>query len=89
MSGDIPPLQPQGAPRTCIQHGERLAKIEESVENISKGIDQLNLKLDKSYIRREEFEPVKKLVYGAARVVLVGVLVAILGLVIISAGARP
>ena len=66
--------------------GERLARIEENVINISQGMMQMNEKLGKQYVRREEFEPVKKIVYGAVKIVLGVVLAALLVLVIIKSG---
>lgn len=37
---------PPGASPTCQQHGERLAKVEEAVENIEKKIDRIENKLN-------------------------------------------
>ena len=81
--------------QTCREHGERMAKIEAGLKGLQDQVTQvghtveggfaaMQQTLEKHYVRREEFEPVRSVVYGAVKVVLGLVLVAVVALVIIK-----
>lgn len=46
-------------------------------------IDERTKGLDARYVKREEFLPVQRIVYGMAGLILVGVLLGLLGLVVL------
>ena len=84
---------PDEQPQMCIEHGERLSRIETSLEHLEAKVDQLVAEmragfrdvhdtLDRHYVRREEYEPIRKIVYGLTGIMLAGVVVAIIELVI-------
>lgn len=67
--------------------GERMARIETGLENLHGQVAQVGVDLragftgvqetlEKHYVRREEFDPVRQLAYGAAGVLLVALLAA-------------
>lgn len=60
----------------------RLARVEEKIDSIVEKVDDLR----DSYVRKVEFEPVKKLVYSGTGLILISVLAAILALVLKSHG---
>lgn len=79
--------------RTCREHSERLAKIEAGVDNLKTKVDELVSEmregfrgvqetLDRHYVRREEYDPVRRLVYGLAGLMLAGIVVALIEVVI-------
>lgn len=53
-----------------------VASIKDKVINIEK-------KLESNYVTRDEFTPIKNLVYGLVGLILTGVVMALLGLVIL------
>lgn len=64
--------------------GTRVAVIETTVRSIENSVDEIKKKLDDNYVTQQEFEPIKKLVYGLVGLILTGVILALLGLVIIK-----
>lgn len=60
----------------------QLAVIATDIGYIKKAMDKLDSKVSSHYVSKEEFEPVKKIVYGLVGLILVAVAGAILGLVI-------
>ncbi len=83
----------EGLDSICRQHSERLAKIEVGLDNLKREVGRLaeqitagfhavEAKLDAHYVRREEYEPVKKLVYGLAGLVLAAITVAVIELAV-------
>ena len=52
------------------------------VDQIKKDITEIKLLITQNYVRREEFNPVQKIVYGLVSVILMAVLGAIIALVI-------
>lgn len=52
------------------------------IEQIKKDITEINLLVKDNYVRREEFNPVQKVVYGLVSVILMGVIGALLALVL-------
>lgn len=58
------------------------SSIDVSIGYIQRDISQINQKLDHNYVTKEEFAPVKTLVYGMVGLILVAVIGALLTLVI-------
>lgn len=56
--------------------------VGKDVEQIKKDIIEIKLLINNNYVRREEFNPVQKIVYGLVSVILLGVIGALLALVI-------
>ena len=59
-----------------------IALIAQDIKYIKDDVQEIKGKLEKNYITREEFDPIKKIVYGIVGLVLTGVLGALLALVI-------
>lgn len=62
-----------------------MAILKTKVEYIERGIDSIKGQLadmQKRYITKEEFEPVKKIVYGLVSLILVSVIGAIVALIL-------
>jgi len=71
--------------------GEMLARIDERTINMEVSLDELKgdfkafVKLvDDKYVTKEQFKPIRLLVYGATGIILVAVLTAVVAGVIIS-----
>jgi uncharacterized phage infection (PIP) family protein YhgE len=62
----------------------QIAVIGEKVDNIQSKVTSIESKLEGHYVTKEEFDPVKKIVYGLVSVVLLAVIGAIMALVIIK-----
>ena len=56
--------------------------ISKDVEQIKKDITEIKLLVTQNYVRREDFNPVQKIVYGLVTVILMGVIGALMALVI-------
>ena len=56
--------------------------ISKDVEQIKKDITEIKLLVTQNYVRREDFNPVQKIVYGIVTVILMGVIGALMALVI-------
>lgn len=54
------------------------------LKHISRDVTEIKSTLRGSYVTKDEFEPVKKLVYGLAGLVLTSVGVGVLGLVVLQ-----
>lgn len=52
------------------------------VSYIKKSIDDLTLKVDNNYVTKEEFMPVKSIVYGMVTLILIAVMGALIALVV-------
>ena len=61
-----------------------IAVIARDIKYIKNEMGEIRAVLHEGYVTQDEFEPVRRLVYGGVAVVLVAVLTAVLGLVIIS-----
>jgi len=59
-----------------------LARIDERTKNLEKELKEISEKLDKDYVSRDEFAPIKKIVYGMVGVILLAAAVAMVNLVI-------
>jgi site-specific recombinase len=53
-----------------------------SIKYIQRDIAEIKAKLDDKYVTKDEFDPVKRLVYGMAGAILLAVVAALLSLVI-------
>lgn len=60
----------------------QLAKLEGSMEYIKHSVEDIVHKLEKNYVTQDQFEPIKRLVYGVVTLVLVAVVGAIMALII-------
>lgn len=65
---------------------ENYKDLDNKVESMQK---EFYSELEKNYVRRDVFEPIKKVVYGLISVVLIGVVTALLSLVVLRAPAVP
>lgn len=61
-----------------------LAVIANDISRIKTDITEIKERLDEKYVTKDEFEPVKKLVYGIVGLILTAVIGALLGLVILK-----
>ena len=60
----------------------RLTGVEKDIDYLKEEVSQLRLSLKDNHVRREEFEPIKKIVYGVVSVLMMGVVGALLAIVI-------
>lgn len=56
--------------------------VKEGMKDLKDGMDEVNKKLNDRYVSKEEFEPIKKVVYGLVGLILVAVVGAIISLVV-------
>lgn len=54
----------------------------EKVDSIKSDVSEIKTKLESNYVTKEQFEPIKKIVYGFAALVFIAVITALLKLVI-------
>lgn len=52
------------------------------IRYIKEDVAEIKLMLDRKYVTLDQFEPVKKLVYGQTALILIGVVTAVLALVL-------
>ena len=64
------------------QMGINLAVILNKVSNLEGKVDKIDNKLDADYVTQDQFEPVKKIVYGTVATMLLTVIGAIVALVV-------
>ena len=64
------------------QHSEQLARIDERTISMAHTLDRIQRDLDKNYVTRAEFGPVKTVVFSMVGLVLTTVLSAVVLLVI-------
>jgi len=55
-----------------------------NIKNIRVNVVEIKAKLDNDYVTKEEFEPVKKLVYGLVGIILLTVVGALLAVIIVQ-----
>lgn len=60
----------------------KLAEVAQDVNYIKKSVDTLHNDITSNYVTKEEFKPVKQVVYGIVGLVLTGVLLGILSIVV-------
>lgn len=56
--------------------------VGKDVEQIKKDITEIKMLINQNYVRREEFNPVQKIVYGLVSVILMAVVGAMIALVL-------
>lgn len=59
-----------------------LAVIANDIQYIKTDVGEIKEKMEKNYVTREEFDPIKKIVYGIVSVILLAVIGAVIKLVI-------
>jgi hypothetical protein len=64
----------------------KLAVMDTKLDNVIDRLGTLDDKVSKHYVSKEEFDPIKKIVYGLVSLILIAVVGALLALVI---GAKP
>jgi len=64
----------------------KLAVMDTKLDNVIDRLTTLDDKVSRHYVSKEEFDPIKKIVYGMVSLILIAVVGAILALVI---GAKP
>ena len=62
----------------------KIGKLEEHMRFVEKALKRIENSLMNDYVRKEEFEPVKKVVYRGVTIILSAVVTAIVALVIIN-----
>ena len=62
----------------------QIAVLVEKSTNIELKVNKIEDKLERSYVTREEFDPIKKIVYGMVITIFIAVLGALIKLVIIK-----
>lgn len=60
----------------------RMALMAQDLSYVKNAVDKIDLKVSSSYVSKEEFDPIKKIVYGMVSLILIGVLGAALSIVI-------
>ncbi len=64
------------------QDGIDLEGLKKDVGYLVKQIDKIDERLEKDYVTQDQFEPIKKIVYGLVGTILMAVVGAIVALVI-------
>lgn len=64
----------------------KLAVIQTDLTYIKEKLNAVDQKVSTHYVSKEEFEPIKKIVYGLVSLILIAVVGALVALVV---GARP
>ena len=59
-----------------------MARLDEKMTHVESKVDEINSKLDHKYVTREEFKPVKQVVFGLVSVILLSVVGAVVALII-------
>jgi hypothetical protein len=69
---------------TIIQNGANvvLAVIQNDITYIKQEVDDIKKLVENKYVTKDEFDPIKKVVYGMVGLILVAVVGAVLALVI-------
>lgn len=59
-----------------------LALMAQKIDYIQKDVSEIKINIEKDYVTREEFEPIKRIVYGLITLLLAGVITAMLSIVL-------
>ena len=59
-----------------------VAVILTKVEYIEKKVEQIEKRIERDYVTKEEFDPIKRVVFGVVGLILLAVVAAVVGLVI-------
>lgn len=60
----------------------KIALIQQDISYMKDKLDNVDQKISTHYVSREEFEPIKKIVYGMVGLILVAVVGALVSLVV-------
>lgn len=60
----------------------KIALIQQDISYMKDKLDSVDVKVSTHYVSREEFEPIKKIVYGVVGLILVAVVGALVSLVV-------
>jgi hypothetical protein len=64
----------------------KLALLQNDITYIKEKLNAVDSKVSSSYVSKEEFDPIKKIVYGMVSLILIAVVGAVVALVV---GAKP
>jgi uncharacterized membrane-anchored protein len=64
----------------------KLAVLDTKLDNVIEKLNSVDQKVTAHYVSKEEFDPVKKIVYGLVTLILIAVVGALVALVV---GAKP
>ena len=64
----------------------QVAVLTQATMDIKSDVIEIKAKLDSRYVSKDEFEPIKKLVYGVVGLILTTVIGALLALVVFRGG---
>lgn len=64
----------------------KLAVLDTKLDNVIEKLNDVDKKVSTHYVSKEEFEPIKKIVYGLVSLILIAVVGALVALVV---GAKP
>lgn len=70
------------SPTKSHKEDTQIAVMANDISYIKKSIDDMNSRLDRHYVTKDEFDPIKKLVYGMVALVLSGIVTAVMTLVV-------
>ncbi len=59
-----------------------LVEVKVGVQYLVKEVDKINEKLEHDYVTQDQFEPIKKIVYGLVGTILLGVLGGLMALLL-------
>lgn len=59
-----------------------LALIGQKLDNLEKKIDKIDKSLECDYVSQDQFEPIKRIVYGMVGVILLSVVAALFALIV-------
>lgn len=60
----------------------KIAVMQEQIMGIKDTVERIEQKLENKYVSKEEFQPIKRLVYGCVSIILSSVIVAMVALII-------
>lgn len=61
---------------------ESISLMMKDISYIKDDLAEIKMKMDSKYVSKEEFDPIKKLVYGMTGLILTGFVIALIALVI-------
>lgn len=70
-----------------LQMQIQMEHLQNEVEKMSGKIDRLELRMKADYVSKEEYDPIKKLVYGTVGLIITAVATALISLLINTGGA--
>ena len=60
-----------------------LARIDERTKTTNEAVTRIEVRLSRDYVTKDEFQPVRQVVFGLVGTVLLGVICALVGLVVL------